>query len=412
VKEALKGSDPDLAILQLVDFSALLATRESYLEAISQRQEIISSLTFVFSHSEYLTKILMSSPYYIESLVEEEIRKKRKSLLRGELKALMERYGDAAAVRLFRRLKELRVGILFLNQSLSARDLLKSLTKVADTVLSSLLVETPSLTVIGLGKLGGREIIFNSDLDIIFLTRDEPETGEIKGAERLLKVATLYTKEGIAYRIDTRLRPEGNKGPLVNSLQGLRHYYLRSAKPWELQALTKARPVNAERVLGKAFMDMREEVLTKRGAEVTLSEVRRMRERIQRELSKEAPTAGIYDIKLGPGGLEDLEFSVQYLQLRHCAKEPRLLVQGTIEATKRLNRAGYLGDGEAQRLSEIYTFYRTIETVLRLRNESVLKRGTDVLQSLAHFLDMEMERLPSTLEEKRGWMKEFWDRLE
>lgn len=429
VDEALKGINPDLALLQLVDFSGILASKESYLEAIAQRPEMISMLNFIFSQSEYLSKILMGSPEYIESIVEGEIRKKSFRELKNELKLLIERHGESTAIRLLRRFEEIKLGILFLDKKISVIEIMKALSKTAEAVLSMLLqrIEAtlpyslspitccPSLIIIGFGKLGGREIIFNSDLDLTFITLNEPTEKDIKAAEKLLRVCMSYTKDGIAYRVDTRLRPEGSRGPLVTSMKGIRDYYMKHAQVWELQALLKARPINGSRFMVYGlrthmyFMKLRREVLMERGSKITVSDIKKMRERIQKELSKEVP--GTYDIKLGGGGIEDLEFIIQYLQLKNCRDNPQLLVQGTLDAVRRLNRMDILKNNDAIMMVETYIFYRTIETILRLRNESVLKEGSSTFQSLANFMSMDEEKILSSLNEKRAWTKTFWDRL-
>ncbi|MGO9611747.1 MAG: bifunctional [glutamate--ammonia ligase]-adenylyl-L-tyrosine phosphorylase/[glutamate--ammonia-ligase] adenylyltransferase [Dissulfurispiraceae bacterium] len=419
VSEALRGVNPDLALLHLADFSRILATRESYLEAIAQRKAFISGLNFVFSHSEYLSRILMSSPHYIESLVEDQLREKTLATVKTELKILTEEYGQSTATRVLKRLKEIKFGILFLNKKIDVVDLMRLLSRVAETILSSLLPNDSPVAIIAFGKLGGREIIFNSDLDLIFITPSEPTSDDTKTAERLLKVLMSYTKDGITYPVDARLRPEGSKGQLVNSIAGLKDYYEKSAHPWELQALLKARPVFADVKTKNTFMSLRQEILTKRGREMTVADLRKMREKIQRELSKDRdssvahhpPLNTRYDIKLGTGGLEELEFAVQYLQLKHCHLHPRLLVQGTVHAIRRLKTAATLQDADADSLYEIYIFYRSIETMLRLRNESVLRENTDMLQSLANFMKTDSETILTLLHAKREWVGNFWNEL-
>ncbi|MCC6346599.1 MAG: bifunctional [glutamate--ammonia ligase]-adenylyl-L-tyrosine phosphorylase/[glutamate--ammonia-ligase] adenylyltransferase [Nitrospirales bacterium] len=413
VEEALKGPNPDLSLLHLVDFSVILAAKEYYLDAISRRREIISLLTFVLSQSEYLSKILMSNPEYIESLVEGERGEKSLRTLEEELGYLVEKKGETAAIRLFRRMEEIRLGVRFLDGRLDVGRLVKALSKVAEAVLSFMVrpASSSSLAVIGFGKLGGREITFNSDLDIIFVTQDEPAEAEVRAAERLLKAFMSYTKDGIAYRVDTRLRPEGNKGPLVSSLKGIGAYYRNTAQPWEIQALLKARPVAGAACTAAQFMVMRNEVLAGRGGEVTPVEVRKMRDRILKELSKEGGAAREYDIKLGAGGLEELEFFLQYLQLRQCRSLPELLVQGTLDAVMRLRKKGVFGDAEAAMLRDTYLFYRSIETVLRLRNEALLYEGGNALQTLADSRGMSAADLLDLLERRKEWVTAFRDSL-
>ena len=415
IEGALQSTDADLALLHLVDFSALMATKESYLETIAQRVELISSLTFIFSHSEYLSKILMSNTVYLDSLAEGEVRKKRLTRLKKELTVLAGLHGTYTAVRLFKRLEEVGLGILFLDRQMDILELMKSLSKVAEAIVELLVLEqdhpAPSLSIVSFGKLGGREITFNSDLDIIFLTRNEPSVDDVKAAERVLKIAMSYTKDGMAYKMDTRLRPDGSKGPLVSSLEGLAAYYTLHARLWELQALLKARPITGDNYMNRSFMSMRRKVLLARGGGITVSEIKKMCERIGKELSKESLAAGAYDIKRGTGGLGELEFIVQYLQMKHCRSHPELLVQNTIDAIRRINRAGILKDCDASMLSETYVFYRNIETMLRLRNEGTLKRNGTALQGLAGIVALSSEDILDTLHRRKALVSSMWNRL-
>ncbi len=135
-----------------------------------------------------------------------------------------------------------------------------------------------------------------------------------------------------------------------------------------------------------------------------------MREKIQKELSsKEVP--GTYDIKLGSGGLEELEFIIQYLQLKNCMDNPQILVQGTLDAIRRLNKMNILKNNDVIIMVETYIFYRTIGTILRLRNESALKEDSSTFQSLAGFMDTDEGKILDSLNKKRTWISNFWDRL-
>ncbi len=415
IDAALQSSDPDLALLQLVDFAALMSTKESYLEVIAGRKELIAVLTFVFSHSEYLSKILMSNTAYLDSLVEGEVRSKKLAGLKKELAQLSGQYGASTAVRLFRRLEEVRLGILFLVRQTDILQLMKSLSKVAEAVLALLLQgqrpAAPTLSIISYGKLGGREITFNSDLDIVFLTRNEPSIDDIKAAEHVLKIAMSYTKDGIAYKMDTRLRPEGNKGPLVSSLEGLAYYYMHNAGLWELQALLKARPITGDNYLNGAFVKMKKEVLLAKGSFITASEIRRMRERIGKELSKESLSAGTYDIKRGEGGLGELEFIVQYLQLKHCKAHPELLLQHTLDAIRLIRKKDILNEQDSRTLYDTYIFYRNIETMLRLKNETVLKENGAVLHGLADIGGTSGGDILNALLRRKALIIGMWDRI-
>ena len=415
IEGALQSTDADLALLHLVDFAVLMATKESYLETIAQQPELISSLSFIFSHSEYLSKILMSNTVYLDSLSEGEGREKRLTGLKKELTVLAGLHGTYTAVRLFKRREELGLGILFLDRQLDILELMKSLSKVAEAIVELLVLDQdhsePSLSVVSYGKLGGREITFNSDLDIIFLTRNEPSVDDVRAAEHVLKIAMSYTKDGMAYKMDTRLRPDGSKGPLVSSLEGLAAYYTHHARLWELQALLKARPITGDNYMNRSFMSMRRKVLFARGGCITVSEIKKMCEKIGKELSKESLAAGAYDIKRGTGGLGELEFIVQYLQMKHCGGHPELLVQNTIDAIRRINRAGILEDCDASMLSETYVFYRNIETMLRLRNEGTLKRNGTALQGLADIVVLSNEDILDGLRRRKALVSSMWKNL-
>ncbi len=412
VEKTLDGDNPDAALLQLVGFSSLLAARESYLEALLQRPEMFDMYTFVFSHSDYLSKILMSNPEYMESLVQSTVKRKSLAASKKELELFIDRKGESTAIRLFRRLEEIRLGILFLNREIDVVRLMKGVSTVAEAVLSTLTTHhSMGLIIAGFGKLGGREIIFNSDLDIVFITLNDPEVKDIKDSENLLKLLMSYTKAGVAYKVDTRLRPDGSKGPLVSSIKGVADYYLKNAQTWELQALLKARPVSGDARTIRLFVEMRKEVLMKRADEIAIRDIKHMRERIRRELSKDAISAGIHDIKLGAGGIGELEFAVQYLQLRNCNLSPMLIVQGTLNAIRRLDELGILSPLDAAALKETYLFYRTIETVLRLRNETVLKDGSDTARSAARLMDLTEERLSEILDQKRKWVGAFMEKI-
>lgn len=412
VEKALAGDNPDAALLQLVGFSRVLAASESYLETIGRRPELMDSFNFVFSHSEYLSKVLMGNPEYMESLFEVAAPGKKPEFLHRELALMMERKGETAAIRIFRRLEEIRLGILMLNGEMDVTGLMSGISSVAQTILRSLVEKHPTaLGIAAFGKLGGREIIFNSDLDIVFVTLEDPDVADVKVAENLLKALMSYTKDGVAFKVDTRLRPDGSRGALVSSIRGISEYYMKSAQPWELQALLKARPVSGDTRTVRAFIDMRRKTLTKRGGEITIGDIRNMRERIRRELSKDSSSSGLHDIKLGSGGLEELEFAVQYLQLKNCARSPEVAAQNTMNAIARLGRAGIIPVGAADTLRDIYIFYRTIETALRLRNETILKENSDTLRSVALLTGRAEEELPEMINRNRKVVKEFIDGL-
>ena len=407
--EALNTPNPDRALLQLVDFSSLLATSESYLEPIVRNRDLIKLISSLFAQSDYLAKLVMSNPEYMGSLVEGEIRWRTRSEIVHELAILAERKDPMQAVRLLRRLEEIRLGTRFLSGAINVIQLTHSLTTISETVITKLLRTEQNLSarsedeliILGYGKLGGREISFNSDLDLVFMTAGALEVLHIRQAENLMKAAMSYTRDGVAYSIDTRLRPDGNKGPLVIPFAGLRRYYEKHAHPWELQALLKARPINGSISVRRAFIAMRTDVLTLRGQEVTLGSIRHMRQRIESERAKDAPLSGVCDIRLGAGGINEIEFIVQYLQLQHCADCPVILVPNTIDAIRRLSLHGILAPEAADLLKNAYLFFRIADTMLRLRNETTLREESDAPASIARLLGIGVDEFLERLHAQR-----------
>lgn len=388
VDSAVKRSAPDMALNRLQSFAHLLSMNESYLEMFSRDRSLIDMLTHVFSQSEYLSKMLMSRPQYLEMIGWQEMRKKGRAFLISEIHAeISEGHAVNEAVRLAKQAEEMRLGLLFLQKKAGVIEVIKGLSKTAEAVLSVCTEHVPDwgkdMALIGFGKLGGREITFNSDIDLIFVSSGEVRESDTRAAEKLLRMLISYTREGIAYRVDTRLRPDGSKGPLVSSIESYEKYYARAAAFWEFQALLKARPVAGNIETGVNFMDMAKVVLMSRGKETSSSDIKQMRDRIVRELSKE--TEG-FDIKLGPGGIEEIEFTVQYLQLINCKEHNRVLVQGTLNAVNRLEDSGNIGKAEAEFLKEAYLFYRTLESFLRLRGENTLKKEEERIKNAAVFM--------------------------
>ncbi len=388
VDSALKSESPDMALNHVQAFAVLLSTNESYLEVFSKNRLLVDLIVYVFSQSSYLTKMLIARPQYLEMIGWQEVLRKNFQALKGEISnSLAEGRSISDGVRLLKQMEEIRIGLLFLQKRIDVLRATKALSRTADAILSTAFDHVAggvnALAVISFGKLGGREITFSSDLDLIFVSGTDVRLEQTKAAEKLLRLLVSYTRDGIAYNVDTRLRPEGSKGPLVSSIEAFRKYYAEAAAFWEFQALLKARPAAGDMRTGCQFLEMAWDMLPLQGSRITASDVRQMRERIVRELSKEAEG---YDIKLGSGGIEDIEFTVQYLQLRNCRANRGLLVQSTVAAINRLAASGIISETEARLMRDGYIFLRTLESLLRLRGESVLKKDEITLRSAAAFM--------------------------
>jgi glutamate-ammonia-ligase adenylyltransferase len=224
----------------------------------------------------------------------------------------------------------------------------------------------------GMGRLGGNELSYASDIDVLFVYDGETPAefaAAEQTAEALMKEIGGITPEGQTFRIDANLRPEGKQGQLARSLSGYATYYERWALTWEFQALIKARPMAGDADLGQRFCDLVQPFVYRDPfPEEEVREVRRMKARIERERipPDEDPQ---FHLKLGRGSLSDVEFTVQLLQLVHGARHPDVRVAATITAIERLKQAGLLESDDADALEQAYRFCE------RARNARYLLTG-------------------------------------
>ncbi|WP_314502220.1 bifunctional [glutamine synthetase] adenylyltransferase/[glutamine synthetase]-adenylyl-L-tyrosine phosphorylase [uncultured Microbacterium sp.] len=238
-------------------------------------------------------------------------------------------------------------------------------------------VAATRLAVIGMGKAGARELNYVSDVDVIFVAGAAEGAAEEIGESRIVDIATrlaVQTMRGIAgvevepplWEVDANLRPEGKQGALVRTLDSHLSYYDRWAKSWEFQALLKARPIAGDAALGAAYVDaVQPKIWTSAARENFVDSVQRMRERVTEHI----PAAEVaYQLKLGPGGIRDIEFTVQLLQLVHGLSDDRIRQRGTLEALDALVEQGYIGRAEAGTFSHDYRVLRVLEHRMQLRN--------------------------------------------
>ncbi|MEV6111717.1 bifunctional [glutamine synthetase] adenylyltransferase/[glutamine synthetase]-adenylyl-L-tyrosine phosphorylase [Streptomyces sp. NPDC052109] len=227
------------------------------------------------------------------------------------------------------------------------------------------------LAVIAMGKCGGHELNYVSDVDVIFVAEATEATTEAKAltaasrlASHLMRICSETTVEGSIWPVDANLRPEGRNGPLVRTLSSHLVYYQRWAKTWEFQALLKARPVAGDADLGRAYIDALEPMVWKVAErENFVADVQKMRRRVVENI----PASEIErELKLGPGGLRDVEFAVQLLQLVHGRTDPALRSGTTLNALQALAAGGYVGREDAARLDEAYRFLRSMEHRIQL----------------------------------------------
>ncbi len=391
----LKAADPDLALQNLATFISSIGARTSFLALLRENPGTLRMLVDLFGGSQFLANAFIRHPELLDTLVRADLVRVHRTVeeLHAEIAEVLARADDfeemLGVLRRFRNQEFLRIGINDLQALLEPQEVSTELTALAEACLRGACAVAHRdvcarygyddllgrLVVVGMGKLGGRELNYNSDLDLIFVYRDAAESGPLsaheafsKLAQRLITVLQVTTREGIVYRIDTRLRPSGRSGPLVSSLEGFRQYHETSARMWERQALIKARPVAGDPALSErvsaiisAFV-YRAPLLPEQ-----VREIRRLRERMERELARETPDH--INIKTGRGGMVDIEFLVQMLQLHYGFSEPRVRVRDTLGALQALTDSGVLSVGDHALLTQGYHFLRRVENSLRLARD-------------------------------------------
>ncbi|MFD5225566.1 bifunctional [glutamine synthetase] adenylyltransferase/[glutamine synthetase]-adenylyl-L-tyrosine phosphorylase [Microbacterium sp. NPDC058342] len=268
-------------------------------------------------------------------------------------------------------------------------------TTVAEAGASSARAEIAAtlLAIIGMGKAGAHELNYLSDVDVIFVggSADEDIVSEARSIDLATRLAreTMQVVSGIdaepaLWEVDAALRPEGKQGALVRSLASHVAYYDRWAKSWEFQALLKARPLAGDRDLGTAYIDaVQPQVWSSAGRADFVESVQRMRERVTDHIPPEDVP---YQLKLGPGGLRDIEFTVQLLQLVHGVSDESLRTRGTLESLDALAEGGYIGRTEAAAFAEQYRVLRLIEHRLQLHELTrthLLPRDDEGMRRLA-----------------------------
>jgi glutamate-ammonia-ligase adenylyltransferase len=431
--DVLATPDPDQALSHLADFAAALPTPEPYFRLLGEQRRVARLLLLLFGTSDFLSKRFLRHPELLDALLREDTVAlvKGKEAFRREIAERLQAVDGSAGLddRLERQLGELRrykdeevlrVAIHDIAGTVDLSGVTAQLTDLAECCLESSLslaeeearakgkLPPGRLCVVGMGKLGGRELGYHSDLDLIFLYPGDEEPGGpgagqsgthqlyARLAQRFMAFLQMPLREGFLYKIDTRLRPSGNQGALVTSVQGFTRYHAGSggaqvrSQLWERQALLRARLVAGDARLWK---QVHERVILPAAygpvadRPAMAAEIRRMRERMEAEIGKES-TRG-KNPKAGRGGLVDVEFAVQFLQLLHGHLNPSLRTPSTPVALQRLREAGLLREAHHQALARGYEFLRRLELRLRIVHDFAidhLPEGGPPLRQLARRL--------------------------
>ncbi len=394
METARKAADPDAALARFERFVTAYGSRGLLYEILVRNPKLVEMLVRLGDASKFLSDTLAQHPELFDeicrglTLTEPKGPGRMREELRGTFMAAPAAEGEAGpcaedAARQWKRGEMLRVGIEDIMEFVDLEQLHQELTGVAETCLACALEETRFLlklkklpfAIIGMGKFGGRELGYGADLDVLFVGgRDAAEQARaIDLAARVIDFMSRHTSEGTLFTVDPRLRPDGEKGPLVSSLAAHREYYLKRALLWERQALVKARVVAGDAALGRNFLQMVHEIIYARPlTSREVGEIRRMRRRIETERGDQKNIE--WEFKTGPGGLVDVEFLVQTLQLRHGHDHAHLRTAHTLAALNRLTSLGFIEEEPSAQLRRHYLFLRRIESVLRRAENTRVSR--------------------------------------
>jgi glutamate-ammonia-ligase adenylyltransferase len=404
IAEITQSSAPDQALLNLSKFSHRLGGRTGFLNLLVENPQTMRLLVTLFADSQFLTDLFLNRPELIDTLIRVDLTrvKKTKDEMLSELRFALEEPTDLEdklnALRRYKTEEFIRIGLHDLGGAIDLVPVLMQLSDLAEACLESALeltlkefegkfgpVPNGRFTVVGMGKMGGRELDYNSDLDLVFIY-DAPDDVQSSGGsqgklaaheyyvrvgQKLITYLSAPTEEGIAYKIDMQLRPSGKSGPLVSAIEAFRAYHKTSSLLWERQALIKARSVAGDRALGKEIENIAQDFaygqgLTRDG----VGEIHHLRMRMEKELAGEDESH--FNLKKGKGGLVDIEFLTQMLQLTHGVRYRDVCKRATLQALRALYERGILKKIEYQLLYDGYLFLRRLDHRLRLeRDQSI-----------------------------------------
>jgi glutamate-ammonia-ligase adenylyltransferase len=377
VVPALAGSaDPDLAVTALARVAETADDRAAFLTTLRDDEGFRERLLAVLGASDALGEHLVRHPAQWRLLADETAVTTRPSRL-GLRHSLQEAVAGLVGVQARDALRRAyRQSLLVLaardlTGALEVADVAGELADLAEATIGAALDvakrEHPTgsrLAVIGMGKCGGRELNYVSDVDVIFVA-EPADASATAVAAAMMRICSDYTAEGTIWPVDAALRPEGKSGPLVRTVASHLSYYERWAKTWEFQALLKARYVAGDEELAIAYVDAITPLIwTAARREDFVAEVQGMRRRVLEHV----PAAEVdREVKLGPGGLRDVEFAVQLLQLVHGRSDTSIRSSNTLVALRLLAAGGYIGRDDGATLASAYQFLRAVEHRLQLQ---------------------------------------------
>jgi [glutamine synthetase] adenylyltransferase / [glutamine synthetase]-adenylyl-L-tyrosine phosphorylase len=362
-----RAADPDSTLTHFVRFVEAYGMRGSLFELLVTNPKLLELLIRLFDLSRFGANVLIRRPQFLEEITRDERLGRALGVTEHleRLKTLAGGSDDLEPLRGYRQRQILRIMLRDVLGWSADETLFEELSALADACLifATRAFGGEDLTVVAMGKFGGSEISYGADLDVLFVG------GEPTAAQRIVAGFSTRTAEGSLPRVDARLRPEGEKGPLTVSLEAFSSYYGSRAQFWELQALGRARPLTGR--WSKEFLEVAKNAWGKADREI-VSHIHAMLERIQRD---RGTGDDHLDFKTGHGGIIEAEFLVQALQMKAGIWQPNLA-----KAIEALVQKGDFTQKEAEELKRAYRFLRECETVLRRQDDtavSTLPRETD-----------------------------------
>jgi len=362
-------ANPLITLQKISSFGEHYGSRTEFLSACTMNPEFFRVLALLFDRSLFIYQTLCQHPEIMEEVLRPEILRKKKDLptILKELDAYTEEENLSKWLWLYIRAEQIRIAIGHLIGVLSIEDIESNLSLLADAVITNLLLRfdpEESLAVIALGKFGGNELTFGSDLDILFLTTSDGSLHANRKIQKIQQTLAAKNTDGSIYEIDLRLRPHGDAGPLATTPHAAQKYYESSAQGWERQMLTRARIITGPQALTSRWSQLQTDLLYRtplsppQGAELW-----KMRLRIEKERDIVSPPQRAF--KTGAGGIIDFEFLVQILQLTHGSTHGDIRTTGTRKTLESLVNKGFIPLETGTTLATNYDFLKQIEVHLR-----------------------------------------------
>ncbi len=400
-------ADPDRALCEWERYLDACHARSQAFGFLAHAPYVLQLLCVVFGNSPAMAETVIRDPMLLYWIEEERLlkfpptSKRLRAALDESLDSVRTYERKQDTLRRFHRREMLRIGAWDLFHISSVRETVQSLTQLAEIVIHAAYrlvneelrkqygissqpgtaTET-GFVVLGMGKLGGHELNYSSDVDLIYLfTSSKGQTRTAKYpvsdetffqliARELTRVLSASTPEGCLFRVDLRLRPEGAVGPLAWSSREAVKYYQTRGRTWERLALLKARPIAGQRSLGQSFLKTIRPFIVgpdEQRQQNVVETVRKLRARTHQKVRRRRGYER--NVKLSPGGIRDIEFIVQTLQLLHGAVYPQLLESNTMTSLEHLRTLGLLQSADGKFLEEAYVFLRDIEHKLQMVHE-------------------------------------------